>query len=184
MRPGERVICEIKRHPIGLFGIYAGSIFLLLFIALVGFGLAPSILSDEYSKSQVYGVSLIVLLIFAVLCGLFTFISHIVYWGNRWIVTDDSVTQVTQVSLFSKQSSQLSMSNLEDITAEQNGILAHLFNFGVLKAETAGERSKFRFIYCPNPNYYAQCILQAREAFEQGGGYAAEGRAPAPQPQQ
>jgi hypothetical protein len=93
------------------------------------------------------------------------------YWGNSWVVTTDSITQVNQTGLFTRQSSQLSLANLEDVTAEQNGILAHAFNYGLLKAETAGEHSKFSFYYCPNPNLYAQQILHAREQFEQGGGH-------------
>ncbi len=70
--------------------------------------------------------------------------------------------------MFDKQSSQLSLGNLEDISAEQNGILTHMFNYGAVRVETAGERSKFFFNFCPNPNYYAQQILTARETFEQG----------------
>jgi uncharacterized membrane protein YdbT with pleckstrin-like domain len=166
MRPGETIICNIKRHPIGIITSYAGIGLLLLLIAVVGYAIAPSIFTD-YSKSQVYSIVTVVFLVTLVFALLFAVVAHIVYWGNRWIVTSDSVTQVVQNSLFNKQSSQLSMGNLEDVTAEQNGILPHMFNYGVLKAETAGEHSKFRFIYCPNPNFYAQCILQAREAFEQ-----------------
>ena len=146
MRPGEEVICEIKRHPIGMMGAYVGTGILLLTILVVGFGVAPMVLTD-YSKGQIYGVSRLVFLILGILSGAVTYVSHIVYWGNRWVVTDDSVTQISQISLFSKQSSQLSMGNIEDVTAEQNGIVAHMFNYGLLKVETAGERSKFVFTY-------------------------------------
>jgi hypothetical protein len=96
--------------------------------------------------------------------------------GNRWIITSDSITQVNQTSLFNKQSSQLSLANLEDITVEQNGIIQSVFGFGTLRAETAGERSKFMFQYCPNPNSYAQQNLNAREQFEQfRGGHVERG---------
>jgi hypothetical protein len=56
---------------------------------------------------------------------------------------------------------------LEDVTSEKNGILTHIFNYGVIKAETAGERSKFVFLYCPNPDFYAKQILATRERFMQ-----------------
>jgi hypothetical protein len=166
MQPGERVICEIKRHPIGIIGTYASFIAAVALLAIVGYGFGPQIFTNTDSQ-RVYGYVTLVVLTVAVLGGLFAFVAHIVYWGNRWIVTDDSVTQVIQNSLFSKQSSQLSMANLEDITAEKNGILPHMFNYGVLKCETAGAtKSKFHFLYCPNPDYYAKCILDAREKFE------------------
>ncbi len=166
LQPGERVICEIKRHPIGILGVYFSLATAVLLVAIVGYGFAPQIFTT-IDSSKIYGYVTLALLIVAVLGGLFAYIAHIVYWGNRWIVTDDSVTQVIQNSLFNKQSSQLSMGNLEDISAEKNGIMAHLFNYGVLKAETAGaQKSKFHFFYCPNPDYYAKCILNAREVFE------------------
>jgi uncharacterized membrane protein YdbT with pleckstrin-like domain len=101
------------------------------------------------------------------------------------------VTQVQQTGLFNKQSSQLSLENLEDVTAEKNGILAQMFNFGVIKCETAGERSKFVFPFCPNPTYYAQEILNARERFmqdirskESGRFEASQNQTPPPTPTQ
>jgi hypothetical protein len=166
MQPGERVICEVKRHPIGIIGIYFSLAAAVVLVAVVGYGFVPQILTTS-DPSRINGYVTLTLLVIAVLGGLFAYVAHIVYWGNRWIVTDDSVTQVIQNSLFSKQSSQLSMGNLEDITAEKNGIIQSLFNYGVLKCETAGaQKRKFHFVYCPNPDYYAKCILDAREKFE------------------
>ena len=173
MREGEVVIFAIKRHPIGIIGIYASFLFLLLIVGVVAV-IAPGILADSsnMSRSTISQIGLAAFVASVVFVGLFSFIAHIVYFGNRWILTSDSLTQVVQNSLFSKQSSQLSLANLEDITVIQDGILTHMFNYGVLKAETAGERSKFQFIYCPNPNVFAQKILVARENFEQGQWYA------------
>lgn len=167
MRPGEEVICEIKRHPIGLIGTYGIVGIFLIVMAVFTFVLAPD-LFPGMSRSQAIGATSIIFLILAAISLGFLFVFNIVYAGNRWIVTSDSITQVQQNGLFDKQSSQLSLANLEDVTTEQNGILTHIFNYGVIKAETAGERSKFRFTYAPNPNYYAQKILAAREEFEQG----------------
>jgi hypothetical protein len=41
----------------------------------------------------------------------------------------------------------------------------HLFNYGTLRVETAGEQSNFNFIYCPRPNAVAKLILEARERY-------------------
>jgi hypothetical protein len=166
MQPGEQIICEIKRHPIGIIGVYAIVAFVLIVLTIVIFGVAPSIFSDV-DRNTVLSIGAVVLLVTAVLGLGFAFISNIVYWGNRWVVTSDSITQVQQSSLFNKQSSQLSLENLEDVTSEKNGILTHIFNYGVIKAETAGERSKFVFLYCPNPDFYAKQILATRERFMQ-----------------
>ena len=173
MQPGEQVICEIKRHPIGIIGIYIATGVLLVFLAVIAFVVIPH--SSSSNRAAMLVLAMLVFLVAAVLGLIFTFISSNIYWGNRWVLTSDSVTQISQTGLFDKQSSQLSLANLEDVTASQDGILAHLFNYGVIKVETAGERSKFMFPFCPNPNFYAQQILNAREQFEQlrrreGGG--------------
>jgi hypothetical protein len=188
---GEQTICEIKRHPIGIIGVYITAGFLLLAIAAITFIIAPNILSSV-ERSQVLSVGAIAYIVIAFLTVGFLFIANIVYWGNRWVVTSDSITQIIQTSLFHTQSSQLSLGNLEDISAEQDGILTHMFNYGVLKDETAGERSKFQFIYCPNPNEYAQKVIAAREVFEQklregeingGANVNVAGATPPPAPQ-
>lgn len=176
MQPGEQILCEIKPHPIGIIGTYVSLGLAVVLVAVIGFVIVPQMFTSV-DTSRIFGYTALAILIVVVIGGLFAYIAHVVYWGNRWIVTDDSVTQVVQNSLFNKRSSQLSMGNLEDVTAEQNGILSHMFNYGVLKAETAGEHSKFRFMYCPNPNFYAQCILNAREKFE--GEHYRNGPAPA-----
>jgi hypothetical protein len=72
---------------------------------------------------------------------------------------------VTQGSLFGAQVSALSFENLEDVTVSQRGILPHMFNYGTLNAETAGERSKFLFTYCPDPVEYARKIIDAKEKY-------------------
>ncbi|HVV66912.1 MAG TPA: hypothetical protein VHB72_02470 [Candidatus Saccharimonadales bacterium] len=166
MQQGEQTICEIKRHPIGLLGIYAMSGALLVVLAAVAFVIVPHSTSSDNRGQAVMGASLLFFLIAAIIL-VFVYIANKVYWGNSWVVTSDSITQMTQTSLFHRQASQLSLGNLEDVTSEKNGILANMFNFGVLRAETAGERSKFMFLYCPTPDYYAQKILAAREQFEQ-----------------
>lgn len=167
MRENERNIFEAKRHPIGMLGIYITAGILLVVMAVLAFGVVPAT-AQNFSSSSVNSLAAVVFAIVALLTVGFVFVSHYVYWGNRWILTDDSLTQVLQRSLFDKQSSQLSLANLEDVTVEQNGILAHMFNFGTLRAETAGERSKFVLTFCPNPNDYARQVLEAREEFEQG----------------
>lgn len=182
MRKNEVTICQIRRHPIGLIGVHIMAGLMLLALAAVIFGVLPHVLTDV-ATSRLLAVGTLVFVLAAALVFGFLAISHKIYWGNSWILTSDSLTQVTQASLFDRQSSQLSLGNLEDVTAEQNGVLAHMFNFGVLRVETAGERSKFVFRYCPNPNLYAQKVLEAREEFEQGKQEAPQQQPQQPQPQ-
>ena len=152
----------MKRHPVGIIVMYVMTAIVLTVIGVMALVVAPAIFTTADS-SQVRGLGAIAFLAFAMLCLLFNLVSTVVYWGNRWILTDDSITQITQLSLFRKETSSLGLESLEDVTVKQNGILTHIFNYGVLVAETAGHHSKFVFAFAPNPNQYAQTILEARE---------------------
>ena len=166
MQQGERQIFAIKRHPIGILTTYAVAGFILLVLGLIIFVGAPLLSPDNKDVIIRFGAGLYLIVLLVTL--LMVLVSHYVYWGNRWVLTTDSLTQVSQTGLFNKESSQLSLANLEDVTARTNGLMAKMFNFGVLKVETAGEHSKFTFIFCPDPEKHAQEILNAREQFEQG----------------
>jgi hypothetical protein len=179
MQPGETVVCDVRRHPIGIIAVYVMGIFVLIIVAILAFAVAPHFGNDA-NRNQITQIGALVFLFLAVLCAIYCFIATKIYWNNSWLVTSDSLTQVNQTSLFDRESSQLSLGNLEDVSAVQNGPLAHMFNYGVISAETAAATDKFTFLYCPNPNYYAQQILAAREAFEQDQRAAPPPLPPAP----
>jgi hypothetical protein len=164
MSPGERVICEIKRHPFGLIGLYGASA-LLIVLSLAGSILTPTYFSGLSGNTK--GLLVAGALLLSVLVLGYTYIAALIYNGNRWVVTSDSITQMTQTGLFSKQTSQLSLANLEDVTFEQNSLIQTMFGFGTLKVETAGERAKFTFPYCPNPAQCARDVIKAHEDFIQ-----------------
>lgn len=166
MQPGEKVISVITRHPIGIIAIYAMIIVILIVVAAAVFVIGPSLVTNQSSRDNITQAGSIVFLISLIVFAVFGAVAHVVYWGNKWIVTSDSITQISRYSLFFRESSQLGMNHIEDVTAEQNGIFPHIFNYGTLKAETAGERSKFVLLFCPNPNFYATAILDAREEHE------------------
>ena len=161
LRPGERVICEIKRHPFGILSMYfSGAIAIIVAFTLAAF--APNIIQSDTDITMPAFLAASILSV-GIACILW--IATSIYWQNRWIVTDDSITQIIQDGLFGRRVSQLSMESLEDVSVDQHGVIQSMFNFGTLKAETAGEHSKFQFPYCPNPNAYARKILEVHETF-------------------
>lgn len=164
LQPGEEVVCTIERHPFGLLSQYMAATFGLLLAGTMVFLLAPKFAASSPTIETLlyFGFGVLVVALVGALG-----ISTRVYWQSHWVITSDSLTQVSQNSLFGTQVSQLSLENLEDVTVDQTGVLPHFFNYGTLRAETAGERSKFVFMYCPNPTDYARKIIDAREKFIQ-----------------
>jgi hypothetical protein len=188
MQPGEQVVTEIKRHPFGMVGMYVAAGFVILVVAAVAVMLVPN-LQNQYNLPNIQLWAYLLLGFISLGMVFALWVANSVYWQNRWVVTTDSITQITQNSLLGRHVSQLSMDNLEDVTVQQDGAFAHMFNFGTLRVETAGERSKFSFPYCPNPNEQARKILEVHEAFvydkvKRTPPAPVAAAAPQPQPQQ
>lgn len=164
----EVKVADIRRHPFGLILVYVQAILAFgLAFGLILF-LLPGIVGSEAKGLMVAG-SVMAMAFLALFMALFTKI----YFGNQLIITDIHVTQVLQTGLFSRKVSELTMENVEDVTADQKGIFPTLFNYGTLRVETAGEQNNFIFRYCPNPNAYAKALQDARAAY-----YAQDRRGP------
>ena len=162
----EEIIFKIKRHPIGIIGVYALSSIILIILAVVAFGFIPDYVASHDGRS-IYAITSFAYLILLGMVLVFVYVSHLVYWDNSWTLSTESLAQVARTSLLDKKSSHLSLGNLQDVTASQVGILQHIFHYGNLRVETAGATPSFVFTYCANPNSYAEYILEAREKFEQ-----------------
>lgn len=158
----EQEVVIVRRHPVGIISLYVLTIVgILAGLFLIGY-IMPSLFS--LNKTQTFTVSLAAVAVIT-LAALSLIIATIIYGMSKLVVTNKNITQVLQRGLFNKAISQLSMANVEDVTAIQKGIFATFFNYGTLKIETAGEQANFHFEYCPNPRVLAKQILEARERF-------------------
>lgn len=160
----ECIISIIHKHPIGLFMLYFGAIFGLG----VGFGLMYYLTGQLFDGAQQSNATTflnIAFVIVAMLVGIGIVIATYVYRQSRLLITNKNVTQIIQRSLFSRKVSELSMSNVEDVTAEKDGIIAAIFDYGRLNIQTAGEIENFVFTYCPKPNNYGRVILDAHQEY-------------------
>lgn len=165
LEPGEHMITVVHRHPIGIIIIYLEALVGVIALGVLAIFIAPGIFSDLSTQTNrlIVGGT-----IFAVAMLVFVlFVATYVYRQSRLLVTDKSLVQVMQKSLFIRSVSRLSMSNVEDVSSEQRGILATILNFGTLTIQTAGEMDNFIFPTCPDPNKYAHRILEARMAYAQ-----------------
>lgn len=166
MNKDEKKIVNIRRHPFGLVILYMEIILAsLVAVALILFlaGDAFEFLGLERDNGTAF--TLMLGLILAVFVAIYLVLVTKIYWSNRLIVTNDNVTHISQVGLFHRKSSEISMANVEDVSAHEKGIFSTLLNFGRLHIETAGEQNNLDFLYCPNPNAYAKVIQDARLEF-------------------
>lgn len=159
LEPGEHLLSVVRRHPIGIFAIYA------LFLAGTISLLALTIVLTGGSLDQLLGWAAAGSVFFAAFMIGLLWVTLYVYRQSRLVVTDKSLMQVIQRALFSRKVSHLSMSNVEDVSVDQQGVLPTLLNYGTITVHTAGAVENFVFPLCPNPQKYASRIMDARQQY-------------------
>ncbi len=165
LEPGEHIVTVLHRHPIGIIAIYIETLVGIIAVIALTLFLAPNFLDNM--SGQTYRLFLACVVLAIALAALILFVATYIYRQSRLIVSDKSLIQIIQRGLFIRKISRLSMSNVQDVTAEHSGILQTILGYGTLTVETAGEEDNFVFPYCPSPDTYSERILEARQKYVQ-----------------
>lgn len=161
---GEYIISAVRRHPIGLLiPIITGCAVALAVLA--GLAYYPAIVPSGNPPLSAIVLPAMLLL---VLIGLITYIVSWVYVNNRFFLTNESVIQEIQFSLFSHNEQTVSLLNIEDASYTQTGIMQMLFNYGSIRLSTEGDETTYRFNYVANPKKHIATLNNAVEAFKNG----------------
>lgn len=164
---GEYVLSAVRRHPIGLFKIWGiGLALILAFLALYLVTFASPTASESLQAFAPLGIIVIAFMLILVTAG--TMAATYVYLANRFYLTNESVIQEIQDTLFSRHEQTVSLSNIEDASFRQAGIVPTLFNYGTIRLSTEGDETTYRFSYVANPKRHIKILNNAVEAFKNG----------------
>jgi len=163
----EYVISDIRRHPIGLLGpiIVTTLLVSVAFLLVVDYQSFADIFS---LSSQAYGGIAIMGILFAILSLIGGYLAMWVYSNNRFYLTNESIIQEIQNSIFSKNEQIASLMNIEDASFSQRGPLQVILNYGSIRLSTEGSESTYRFDYVQNPKKQIAILNNAVEAFKNG----------------
>lgn len=164
---GEYVITKLHRHPVGLLmpvGVTTLALSLLVSIWI----LYPVILeSNPIGLPSLSAMSLVMLPLMA-LIGLFGYIAVWVYLRNTFFMTNESIIQEIQHSLFSRHEQTVSLGSVEDVSFLQHGVLPTMFNYGMIRLSTEGEETTYRFYFVSRPKEQVAILNNAVEDFKNG----------------
>lgn len=164
----EYVISAVRRHPIGLVFPLGITVFLIALVAsfIINFNIMAPALGLEgvisYESFTLVGILLITLF------ALGGYIAVWVYLNNKFFLTNESVIQEIQHSLFSRHEQTVSLQNIEDASFVQHGILQNMLNYGSIRLSTEGDETTYRFHYVTNPKRQIAILNNAVEAFKNG----------------
>ncbi len=114
---------------------------------------------DKYPSEIAFVISGWLLL--ATLSG---FVVWTKYYLDLWVITDRRLIAVEQVSFFNRNVGIFRLERMQDIEFSIKGVIQTFFNFGTLKAQTAGEEeSNFESNGMPNPDQLQAVIQKAMD---------------------
>lgn len=163
---GEYVISDVRRHPIGLIQIWA------IVILAVGaiLGMAAMVIAGADSLSMTIPPTVLAggafLLSLLVITG--GYIGAHVYRANRFYLTNESVIQNIQQSLFTNREQTVSLANIEDASYYRKGVVQSMLNYGSIRLSTEGDETTYRFPYASDPGRQIAILNNAVEAFKNG----------------
>lgn len=166
---GEYVISAVRRHPIGLLTPLVIGIFLtsLAFSVLFNFDLVVQAFQLNSSKVSV-SVFILPIILFIILVIVGTYIFYHIYISNRFFLTNECVIQEIQTGLFTRLEQTVSLSNIEDASFTQIGVVQQIFDYGSIRLSTEGEETTYRFSYVANPKEHIAILNNAIESFRNG----------------
>jgi hypothetical protein len=163
----EFVISAVRRHPIGLFAPVTVTVLLVAIVLSLTINL-PALLGGIGMDSSDLGPLYLGGFLLTILFLLGGYIAIWVYINNRFFLTNESVVQEIQTSLFSHHEQTVSLNNIEDASYEQKGIIQALFNYGSIRLSTEGDETTYRFSYVAHPKRQIAILNNAVEAFKNG----------------
>lgn len=169
---GEHVLLVVHRHPIGLaIPIITTAIVLILILALVvgyPFFMEKTMVKMGSNTVISYDAILLISSLFAILVSIFGYIAVWIYQRNRFFLTNESVIQEIQTSLFARHEQTVSLGSIEDVSFKKVNILETIFDFGTIRLSTEGEETTYKFHYVENPKKQVAILNDAVEAFKNG----------------
>lgn len=160
-QPGEKIHRVTRQHWVVLAKhIAVWLIFAALLLLYDGYFSQEYEFLQTVEAQRIAGVIKSLYLLYLV-AGLFTI--WILYYLNYQVITNKRLVDVDQKGLLFHASTEMHLSQIEDVTSEIKGILGNLFNYGTVYVQTAGARAMFEIDNVPNPKAIAQLILDLYE---------------------
>jgi uncharacterized membrane protein YdbT with pleckstrin-like domain len=164
----EFVISAVRRHPIGLVLPVAIMAFFVILIVSMLISYPMLIVSMGLIDPPSYGSVIVTGLLFLLLVLIGGYIAVWVYMNNKFFLTNESVIQEIQVSLFSRHEQTVSLANIEDASFRQQGMIQTMFNYGSIRLSTEGDETTYRFDYVADPKQQISTLNNAVEGFKNG----------------
>lgn len=169
MNETEYVVTEVRRSKLGLIGLWAVDIGILILIATVWIlALSANSFIDsipntnqDFMPKETMTVALFAT---ALIVLLFGWVASNIYKANHIIVTNQRLIQTIAKGLFDRKVQSVNLGGVEDVSFHKAGFVDSMLDIGSVKLSTVGEESTYNLRFVDNPEEVANdlsAIVQA-----------------------
>jgi uncharacterized membrane protein YdbT with pleckstrin-like domain len=155
--PNESTIAIFRKHPFFIWIAIAKYIFLAI-IPVIAFPYINNMGIDFSKYAYVLYFAYLIIL----------WIAFFIEWTNfildTWILTNERLVDVEQLTLFSRKVSTLALDRIQDVTIHQDGLLDTFLGIGTVFIQTAGEVEEFKIKGASDPIGAKDMIMQTYQA--------------------
>ncbi len=155
MRPEEEVDIFLYSHwliPVMKFIYYA---------LLTALPLVPLLFfAREIVEYEIISLIFFVLIAYYMLLWSIMFYEFMIYLLDTWIVTNERILDINQISFFIRTTAELDLSRVQDISVRTSGFIQTIFDFGDVEIQSAGAVNKFLFRQVAHPQMVKDKIMK------------------------
>ena len=159
---GKDIVIFARRHWVSFLGDIILSILLLIIpitIILLALYFLPNTFQGKILNFIVVFGSAYYLVMLTLI-----FSAWISYYYDIYILTSDTIVDITQSGFFNRKISQLSLLRVQDVSSKVEGFFPTFFTYGDVLVETAGEKVEtFLLKDVPNPQKFSATVLEMHD---------------------
>lgn len=162
----EEVLILLRRDKLVLVRMivfYGGLLLFPVFLLVLLEMYAPLWLAERWGNELVKTISILATSLYYMLAWVFFFRAWLDYYLDIWLVTNQRIVSVEQAGLFARTISEQKLYRIQDVSANVQGIIPTLFDYGNVTIQTAGKNEFFIFKEVPRPHQVARNIAKLAE---------------------
>ncbi len=153
----EKILCVWRHHPVTLFKPALRSLAFMVLPILITIITGFSWLSNIF----LFGLFIVIVL----MCLTYAASEWVSWYNDIYILTSYRVIDVQQEGFFHRTFKEASLSRIQDITYEVKGVMASVFNYGLVEVQTAGTENAIKMTQVSDPAKQSKIIGREQQRF-------------------
>jgi len=149
----------VRRHPVTFVPYFLLFVFMVS-LPVIGYILFPDSIEDLLTGPISMPLIIMSAAAYYLSVLLFFYSFFVEFYLDCWIITNDRLFDIRQISLFARTIAEVDLYQIQDVSSEVKGIFPTIFNYGNVYLQTAGTVPKFILSDVPNPDHLRQLIIE------------------------